>query len=514
MSRRRKSDPPQGRRPNRAGRSPSAEGSSARDSSAQGAPPPSPSTRAPRVGRRVPWVFLLVVAAGIAAMALRGRFGARSGPDPAESGSELDAEVRRILERQIALTARNPSAANHGELGLVYEANQIWPEAERCFRLAAELEPTNPLWKLHQAIVTRSLGDSGAALGLLREVVGEAPDSAAAHYRLADGLLEARDVEGAIRHFRDAVRLAPARPEGHAGLGSALLEAEDHAGAEPVLRRALEIDPTYQSAHYLLGLAYRGLGRKEEATRELALGVGGNRRPLPDPLEANLARYRVDYATRVDGAVDLIEAGRVEDGIRVLEDLRATRPDDLNVLNNLSVAYKMRGNRAKALELLQHALAIDPKPFATWINLASVELELGRLDEALQHIDRAIELAGMVGKAHLVRGLILTQKGRLAEAQAALEASVRFDAGDPEAHYSLGRVCLMTGRFDDARKSLETTVRIAPAHLVATVELCGLYLRLGLEGDAQRALAAARRIAPDDPAVRALAGEVAKRSGQ
>lgn len=468
------------------------------------------------VPRRSPGSLLIVLGLTAATLGylLRSNFGTGGEPPAPPATDQLDPDVRRVLDRQLQQLQRDPSAANHGELGLVYEANEIWKEAERSFRMAAQLDPAQPLWNLHRAVVLRQLGDSTGAIELLRTVVRELPDSAAAHYRLADALLETHDVNGAVEHFREAARLAPERPEGHAGLGAALLDAKAAGEAVTALEKALARDPQYQAAHYLLGLAYRALGRKEEASRELALGVGGGRRNLPDPLEANLARYRVDYASRVDGAVNLLESGRIEDGIRGLEDLYAKRPDDLNILNNLAVAYQMRGEREKALQLLERARGIDDTKFATWINLASCEMELGRLDDALAHSERAIQLAGTVGKAHLVRGLVLAQKGRLAEAQASLQAAVGFEARDPEAHYALGRIDVMLNRFDEARASLETATRLAPMHLAATLELGRVYAHLGQEADASRMLAAARRIAPSDAGVLALADQLAGRGGR
>ena len=487
-------------------------GRSRKDAAARRGPSPAPEAGpAPKRSRSV---GSLLIVLGLTAVTLgyllKSNF--RSGGEPVATAAtdQLDPDVRRVLDRQLRELQRDPSAANHGELGLVYEANEIWKEAERSLRMAAQLDPAQPLWNLHRAIVLRQLGDSGGSIELLRGVVRELPDSAAAHYRLADALLETHDVNGAVEHFREAARLAPERPEGHAGLGAALLDAKAAEEAVAALEKALARDPQYQAAHYLLGLAYRALGRKEDAARELALGVGGGRRALPDPLESHLARYRVDYASRVDGAVNLLEAGRLEDGIRGLEDLYAKRPDDVNVLNNLAVAYQMRGEREKALRLLEHARDIDETKFATWINLASCEMEMGRLDEALADSERAIQLAGTVGKAHLVRGLVLAQKGRLQEARASLQFAVGFEARDPEAHYALGRVLAMLGQPEEARASLETATRLAPMHLGATLELGRVYLHLGRRDEADRALAAARRIAPSDAGVLALAAQMGK----
>ncbi len=66
------------------------------------------------------------------------------------------------------------------------------------------------------------------------------------------------------------------------------IRQHNYAEAKRLLEKAVAIDYGYKSAHYSLGLAYRGLGEHEAATRELGKGQGAKRRIMGDPLSQRL----------------------------------------------------------------------------------------------------------------------------------------------------------------------------------------------------------------------------------
>ena len=75
------------------------------------------------------------------------------------------------------------------------------------------------------------------------------------------------------------------------------------------LERAVRLDPLSGIAHYQLGLAYRALGRTEEAERELAVGLGAERAYLPSPLAEQVTSYSVGISSMVDRAAALLARG-------------------------------------------------------------------------------------------------------------------------------------------------------------------------------------------------------------
>ena len=54
-------------------------------------------------------------------------------------------------------------------------------------------------------------------------------------------------------------------------LADLLSESQEHEAAAGLLEAVVRAEPDHATAHYLLGLAYRALGKREEARRELTL---------------------------------------------------------------------------------------------------------------------------------------------------------------------------------------------------------------------------------------------------
>ncbi|RMH21726.1 MAG: hypothetical protein D6696_05140, partial [Acidobacteria bacterium] len=66
---------------------------------------------------------------------------------PADAAS-LDPEVAALVERQAAAVREEPaSAAGHGTLGLIYEANDLWQLARESYARALALDPGDRRWR-------------------------------------------------------------------------------------------------------------------------------------------------------------------------------------------------------------------------------------------------------------------------------------------------------------------------------------------------------------------------------
>jgi Flp pilus assembly protein TadD len=68
-----------------------------------------------------------------------------------------------------------------------------------------------------------------------------------------------------------ALELSPDFVEAHVGLAKIELGNHQPEKAVTELERAIQLQPKNASAHYTLMLAYRDLGRRQEAVREMAV---------------------------------------------------------------------------------------------------------------------------------------------------------------------------------------------------------------------------------------------------
>lgn len=422
----------------------------------------------------------------------------------------LDSELAALIAERVAAAEARPTDADlRSKLALVYEANGLWQKARASYANALRLAPGNSVWQFHAAIARQQAGDITGALEAYRRLAVENPTFAALHHRLGDALLEFGEFDEAAKAFQRSASLVPTRPEPLVGLADIKLRQQDYPAAAALLEKARDLDSGYRLTHYLLGLAYRGLGRLDDARRELANGVDSEKRFLPDSTTARLGESVSGFAAHINQANEMIDRGLYPPAIRLLERALAVRPDDVNILNNLSVTYQKTGDAQKALELLRRSDRIDPNSFATHINFVECLLRLNRAEEALGHGRRAVELAPQLGQAQFALGRALYTTGRFEEARVALQETVRLDARNPEAFLLLGEACLRLNLLAEAKEHFQTTVQRMPDFLPAYINLGAILLRLGEYDEAAQTIETARRLAPNHPRVIALSDRLA-----
>ncbi len=418
---------------------------------------------------------------------------------------ELDPRVKRILERELESAHAHPEDAEaHATLGLVYEANGLWSEAERAFAEAARLDPAACEWRFHRAIALRQLGRLAEGRALLEAAAAERPEAPAFQHRLGEVLLEEGDPAQALAHFSVAAERAPERAESWAGVGAAQIALREFEAARTALEQALSRDPDYKHAHYLLGLALRGLGRNEEAKVELGRGLDGQARPLPDELESRKVRYAASTSARVERAVLLLEAGHPDRALRILERLAQAEPEDVIVINDLAATHMRLGHLEEALGLLRRASELDPGRPLTWINMATCLCDMGLARRALEHAERAVALAPGLAAAHAARGRALSDLGELDAAHAAHARAKELAPGDVDVLRAHALAARAVAQDDEARASYRRIVELRPDDLEGWLELGELACAAGDRAEALEAAAGAQRVAPGDPRAAAL----------
>lgn len=79
---------------------------------------------------------------------------------------------------------------------------------------------------------------------------------------------------------------------------------------------------------------------------------------------------------------------RIEDRLKKLE----TDPNDVRALDDLAAAYDKTGQHDRAIEVARSIEKIQPGRYETAANLGTFLIHAGRLEEGLEHIERAIEI--------------------------------------------------------------------------------------------------------------------------
>ncbi|HEX8283514.1 MAG TPA: tetratricopeptide repeat protein [Pyrinomonadaceae bacterium] len=145
--------------------------------------------------------------------------------------------------------------------------------AARAFRAAAALRPGDPRPLFFLASALERAGDGAGALAAYRELAAAQPRASEGHLGLGALLVKrgGAEAEEGIKALGRAVEIDPDLYEARVTLGRALVARGRAAEAVEHLRRAAALAPGNPEPHYQLSLAYRRLGRKEEAAAESAL---------------------------------------------------------------------------------------------------------------------------------------------------------------------------------------------------------------------------------------------------
>jgi len=192
--------------------------------------------------------------------------------------------------------------------------------------------------------------------------------------------------------------------------------------------------------------------------------------PLDDPTKFTLAMAYVKLNRR--------DWARPE-----LEKLAADHPQDPLYLYWLARLDYDAQNYAAAITRLKKVVELDPKMMRAYDSLGLCYDYLGQSNEAIKHLNRAVELNRLQSKPspwpHVDLAASLVSVNQLPDAEKHLREALSFDARLPQAHYQLGRVLEMQGSYQEAVQSLKQAIVLQPGYPEPHYLLGRLYHRLG-----------------------------------
>ena len=217
-------------------------------------------------------------------------------------------------------------------------------------------------------------GKTAEAVDNARQIIRKQPDAAIGYVTLAMIYQSCKDIDKGI----DVLKSAPKMQDVTLPmmLGNLYATKKDFTSALEQYRKAEIIRPGYVPAIYQRGLLFHAMGKKKEAIAEYQRVV--KLFPKHVPALNNLAylyaedqgslSLALQYAVQAyvlapkDGSVQdtlgyvLLKNGKVEEGIKVLEQAAATVNDNPSVCYHLALAYNEHQEKGAAVKYLQKAL--------------------------------------------------------------------------------------------------------------------------------------------------------------
>jgi arylsulfatase A-like enzyme/Tfp pilus assembly protein PilF len=164
------------------------------------------------------------------------------------------------------------------------------------------------------------------------------------------------------------------------------------------------------------------------------------------------------------------------------------------------VTRYLDGDLDGAVGRCQELIQRRPEMPVSYMYLAHIERERGRLAAAVDALRRAVALAPDNAEMAALYGAYLTQAGRPAEASAMLEQyEQRHGAGDVEVLTSHALAQATAGRTVDAIATLQRAREVDPSNAMLAVNAGTVRLMAGDREAARREFDAALRANPDTP---------------
>jgi Flp pilus assembly protein TadD len=119
------------------------------------------------------------------------------------------------------------------------------------------------------------------------------------------------------------------------------------------------------------------------------------------------------------------------------------------------------GKVDEALEQIQKAVELNPDNGRAHINLGHLlEVQGGHREEAKLELLKGIELAPKSSDGHNIYGVILAREGKMTEAISELQTAVTLAPQSAECHYNLGRALAASDRLTDAVPQFEAAASL------------------------------------------------------
>ena len=327
--------------------------------------------------------------------------------------SQADSQLQQRLSQVEKLLGTDPLAANAAAAGILRDY------------------PDEPMAGLFRGIALRLMGETAAAIELLRRVCERWPEAPLPQLQLGIALREADDLTGAIDAVSCAVAARPDFPDASYVLAELQIEKGDKAAADEAFATYIQYsanDPVLRQADALLRD-----NRLDEVERIL---------------NEHLERHRVDVVA-LSMLADVAERrDRLDEADALLRDCLELSPSFLRAQHNHAVVLLRQNKAEEALEKTDLLLAREPRNPEVRKLRAAVLVRLLEYEESIQICEELLEDDSNQPQIWTSLGHMLKSVGRREECVSAYKKAIELAPGYGEPYWSLAN--LKTHRMNDA----------------------------------------------------------------
>lgn len=396
----------------------------------------------------------------------------------------------RIQSCETRLKSGPPNLDALAELARLYVANGFSAEAEQTLRALLRYQPQSPQWPHHLANVLAGGGRLEEAVRYWNETIALQPDYIPARLKSADALRKLNRREEAVHAYLEILVQQPANVYALLGLAVIEVESAHWTAAQQRLEAAIAADNSFWGAFSLLSTVAEHLGDAAlaERARRRADEIG-RFRDAPDPWTESLVEFCYDVYRLQVIASTIATTGNPRGAVAPLERAVQLAPEDARTHRHLGKVYLMINDVPRAREQFERSLVLEPNEPTTYVEMekvykanndvngaetllatglkncvdapalhyeyALVLVALGRVEEAVPHLERARDLAPENIGTYEKLSMAFFRLGKIGEGMAALEDGLKHDPNNGPLIMMRGRYAIQAGEAAAAENDLK-----------------------------------------------------------
>ena len=182
--------------------------------------------------------------------------------------------------------------------------------------------------------------------------------------------------------------------------------------------------------------------------------------------EAGAPRRKADETDPVislrDQAINLSLQGRFVESEACSREALRLQPDNIDVLNELSVAVWRQGRAEEAEQICRDACRLKRDDFRIWTGLGLALMDQGRTDEAAESFRAALRIQPAAFHARMNLGIVLSNQGDFEAAMDSLWEAFELCPDSPDALQNIGMNLARVGRWKEAIVFYEHALQLRP----------------------------------------------------
>jgi tetratricopeptide (TPR) repeat protein len=436
-----------------------------------------------------------------------------AGMEPAVR-EQIEADRRALTEAIASSPVGSPELAEaYGRCGQLHTLYKLNDTARACLENAARLAPGDVRWVYSLGALLQATGDFEGAAARLGRALELRPGDPAALIRLGEVRLQLGRPDEARQAFEAALPAPGTAAAAHFGLGRVALAQGDARAAAGHFEAVLKSQPGASEVRSPLGIAYRKLGRLDDARAALA-GYGEGRVTFPDPILDQIALLNAGSRQYALAGTAALREKRFADAAAAYRKALEANPGDAAVWADLGVALEGLKDLAGAEQSYRTAVELEPTLARAHYNLGTLLAARGAGREGIEHLETAVRLDPASRGALFNLGQALAGAGETARALDAYDRLLKLAPGDAVARFHRAQALSALGRHAEAVTELGAVVAAEPGEAAPRIAQASALLAAGRDAEARARLEEGLALLPTSEALAQLLVRVLAASSQ